>query len=363
MAALAAPYAANGIELRVAYLHERQPNVRSTFERSGATTVLIDEARLGRVRTALELSDAVRAFRPDLVHTVLFESDVFGRLSAAKARTPVVSSVVNESYGPEHRADPRVNAIKLGLVQAADAATARLTRRLHALTHSTADIMARRLRYPRRRIDVVGRGRDPDALGVRTPERHTRARVSLGIAPAETLLIAAARLEYQKGLDVLVRAMPAVRTAAPNARLVIAGRAGGQSAELEQLVADLDVADVVRFLGAREDVPDLLAGADVFVVPSRREGFGSVLLEAMALEAPIVASDIAPLVEVLSGTGRLFASEDEQSLAQAIVASIEDHDRTRGLVATARERFLDHYTVDSIATQMRSFYERALEGR
>src|SRR5690348_14848649 len=100
MAALAAPYAAHGIELRVAYLHEREPNVRSTFERSGAATVLIDEVRLGRVRTMLELADEIRTFRPDLVHTVLFESDVLGRLSAVKARTPVVSSVVNESYGP-----------------------------------------------------------------------------------------------------------------------------------------------------------------------------------------------------------------------------------------------------------------------
>ena len=113
------------------------------------------------------------------------------------------------------------------------------------------------------------------------------------------LVLAAARQEHQKGLDVLVESVPNLAATHPDLVVAIAGREGNESARLRATVERLAVADHVRFLGARDDVLDLLAAADVFVLPSRREGFGSVLVEALALEAPIVASDIGPVREVL----------------------------------------------------------------
>ena len=363
MAALAPRYRELGVDLTVAHLHDRSPNLVAEFERADATVRLVDRGRLGLRGTVTGLAAAIRSSRPDLVHTVLFESDVCGRTAARIARTPVVSSIVNESYGREHRADPAVSPVKLGVVQAADAVTGHFTRRMHALTAHSADVMAQRLVYPRRRIDVVGRGRDPQALGRRSADRRTKVRAELGIDDDTVVLVAAARQEFQKGLDVLVRALGRLRTEDRRAVLVVAGRDGSQTPALRTLVQELDLGDAVTFLGPRSDVPDLLAAGDVFVAPSRREGFGSVLIEAMALEIPIVASDIPPIAEVLDGTGRLARPDDPDALSAAIADVLDREPEARARVSAARRRFEGRFTTDVIGSEMLAFYRRALGGR
>jgi len=185
------------------------------------------------------------------------------------------------------------------LAHLADGLTARNVRRFHAVTGHVAEVMSSRLRIPRARIDVVPRGRDPDALGIRTPDRRARVLADLGIQPEALLLVAAARHEYPKGLDLLLKAFALVRER-PNALLVIAGRDGNQTPELRRMANDTSLLRSMRFLGVRADVPDLLCAADVFVLPSRWEGIGGVLLEAMALEALIVASDLPTTREILT---------------------------------------------------------------
>jgi glycosyltransferase involved in cell wall biosynthesis len=362
MAALAPRYRELGVDLTVAALHDRSPNLVAEFEQAGATVRLVDRARLGLRGTVKGLTTEIRACAPDLVHTVLFESDICGRIAARLARRPVVSSIVNESYGREHRADPAVSTAKLGAVQAADAVTGRLTRRMHALTAHSADVMAARLVYPRDRIDVVGRGRDPEALGRRSGERRARVRASLGIDDRTPVIVAAARQEFQKGLDVLVRALGRLRTGARDPILLVAGREGSQTPALRALTEDLGLTDAVTFLGPRGDVPDLLCAGDVFVVPSRREGFGSVLVEAMALEIPIVASNIPPISEVLAGTGVLARPDDADALSDAIVAVLDHASATRRRVHAARQRFENQFTTDVIGSEMLTFYRRALDG-
>jgi glycosyltransferase involved in cell wall biosynthesis len=361
MAALAPRYQALGVELEVVYLRATTHSVADDFEAAGATTRLVDLARLGRGRALGELTKLIRARKPDLVHTTLFEADVLGRVAARVAGTPVVSSIVNESYGAEHRADPHVTSYKLRGAHALDALTARLARRMHSLTEHAADVMATRLGYPRARIDVVGRGRDPEVLGRRSPTRGLAVRKALGVAADDVVILAAARQEYQKGLDVLLRAAPSVLASVPDARFVIAGRPGSESEALERLASTEPLRDRVVFLGARDDVPDLMAAADVFVVPSRREGFGSVLLEAMALEAPIVASDLPPLREVLGDDGgTLVPRDDSVVLAAAIERTLQDRAATQRRVRAAHARFEARFTTSAIGDQMVEFYTRAL---
>ena len=163
---------------------------------------------------------------------------------------------------------------------------------------------------------------------------------------------------------MLLEALPAVLTTFPEARVVIAGRAGGATPVLKRLVARLDLDRHVRFLGARPDVPELLCAADLMVLPSRWEGLGGTLLEAMALETPIVASDIAPIREVVTDdeSATLVRPEDPVSLSHALIAAMKDRDRSARLAGRARERFLESFTIDGIAGRMRGFYERALAG-
>src|SRR6478752_1072679 len=161
LALLAPEYRRLGIDLTVAALLDR-PGHQDVLRDAGARYVVLEgHGRRAWYRSA---TAAIRDARPDLVHTTLFEADVVGRLAARRARTPVVSSLVNESYGPDHFADPALASWKLRMAWALDAATARLAARMHAVSEHVADVMAPRLRYPRSRIDVVHRGRHASDL-------------------------------------------------------------------------------------------------------------------------------------------------------------------------------------------------------
>jgi glycosyltransferase involved in cell wall biosynthesis len=118
-------------------------------------------------------------------------------------------------------------------------------------------------------------------------------------------------------------------------------------------------------LGSRSDVPDLMIAADAYVVPSRWEGLGSVLIEAMALGAPVVASAVGPIPEVVgSGWARLVPADDPLALSEGILATVrqpaEERDRR---AEVARRRFETTFTVDHVADAMVEFYERALHPR
>lgn len=197
---------------------------------------------------------------------------MLGRAAALSARTPVVSSLVNSSYGPEHRGARGLSPWKVRAAQAVDAATAQGTRRFHALTRYVAGTMAQRLRVPRDRIDVVPRGRDPELLGSVTPDRRAAVRSALDLPQDVPVVLAAARQQYQKGLDVLLEAWPGVLRAEPDAVLLLAGSEGGETARLTALAA---AAGNVRFLGPRDDVFDLMAASDAFAVPSAGRGWAA----------------------------------------------------------------------------------------
>lgn len=239
--------------------------------------------------------------------------------------------------------------------------TAQLVARFHALIEHVADVMSKRLLVPRDRVDVVPRCRDARDLGRRTPERRATARQSLQIGQSEILVLAAARQEWPKGLDVLLDAMPRLLAELPSARLVIAGREGNETRNLQDLARRHRLGDAIPFIGFRADVTDLLTAADTFVVPSRWEGLGSVLIEAMALEVPIVASDLAPIREVLGPREvRFVPPEQPENLADGIVAAVREERVTADRVARARARYLERFTTDRVAQEMRTFYERVI---
>jgi glycosyltransferase involved in cell wall biosynthesis len=359
LCALAPEYRRLGVQLDVAYLHERDglaPELRAAgaelFPLAGA------HGRLGWTRRAAEL---LRDRRPDLLHTTLFEADVVGRLASLTSRTPVVCSLVNAAYGPEQLENPALNAWKVRGAQYVDAASARRVRRFHAVSESVAGAMRRRLHIAGDKIDVIPRGRDPRQLGERSDARRTAARRSLGIPADAALVLAVGRHEYQKGFDVLLRAMAQLRTQRPDVRLVVAGRSGNVTTALETLIGELGLGGTVELLGVRDDVAELLCAADLFAFPSRWEGSPGALIEAMALEAPIVATDIAPIVEVAGDDvcARLVRPDDASALAAAMFETLAGDGRA-ARVAAARERFLTRFTIDRVAEEMVAFYGRAL---
>ena len=130
------------------------------------------------------------------------------------------------------------------------------------------------------------------------------------------------RLDQQKGVDTTIDAFQRLLKRIPDAVLLVAGRPGNASALIQ---AKARGCSAVRLLGHRNDVADLMCAADVLSFPSRWEGLGGTLVEAMALRLPIVASDIPPLVETIGDVGwPLVPSEDELALAKELVRILDD---------------------------------------
>ena len=155
----------------------------------------------------------------------------------ASAGTPVVSTLANDAYGPDHRAEYPHRRRQLREAQIVDAASARLTTRLHAVSWQIAETMSHRLAYPRKRIYVIPRGRDPEQLGRRSPERRDRARAMLGIGREVPVVLAVSRQERQKSLGLLIDALPRIVGAFPDARVLVAGQPGNDTDALEAKLA------------------------------------------------------------------------------------------------------------------------------
>jgi len=352
---------ARGVEMHVAFLKDRS-GVGEELKAGGATLHSL-AASEGWVRSLVSTTRLMRSLRPDLVHTTLFTADIVARTAAWLLRIPVVSSFVTDSYGPEHVSNPEYSAWKVRAARLVDALTARFVTRFHAVSSTTATVMAERLRISPNKIQVITRGRDPQRLGERSNERRDRVRAEIGISQGVPLVFAAARHYHFKGLDVLVSAFARIVDSLPAAQLLVAGREGPATPELQRFIAQENLEASVTLAGYRSDVADLMCAADVFVLPSRAEGSPGVLIEAMALEAPTVASDI-PSVRELAGdtseTVSLCTLESADDMARAILELLENPSRAAAMARAGRRRYLDRYAMDAIAEATVALYRSCL---
>lgn len=313
-------------------------------------------SRLAHVRRA------IRDYGPHLVHTSLFEADLAGRVAAKATGTPAVTSLVNTPYAPEVVADRVVPRGKLAAVQAVDRLLSRhATVAFRAISEAVADAAVRDLGVPRDRVWVVPRSRDVRRLGARSPARRDRVRRALGVKDTTPVLLNVARQEAQKGLVPLVDAVARLREDETDVVLLQAGRAGNRTRELRARVVRQELGGHVRFLGFRDDVGDLLCAADVFVLPSRYEGLGGAVLEAMAMGVPVVATDVPALREVLDGgrCGLLVPAGDPSALATAVRRVLREPDEAAARARAGAERFAAVYAPAGVTDRVRRFYRDA----
>jgi glycosyltransferase involved in cell wall biosynthesis len=162
-------------------------------------------------------------------------------------------------------------------------------------------------------------------------------------------------------VDTLLRAMPRIRAARPEAVLVVAGE-GPERHALAALADALGVASAVSWLGPRDDVAALYRACDVFVLPSREEACSLALLEAMAAGAPIVATAVGGTPELARADldASLVSPDDPDALAATAIALLRDRRRANALGASARRRVLSRFTLDRMVRETVRVYEQLL---
>jgi glycosyltransferase involved in cell wall biosynthesis len=169
------------------------------------------------------------------------------------------------------------------------------------------------------------------------------------------------RLHSDKGQMLLVSAAPAILKDFPAAKFVLAGD-GPQRSEIEAAISRLGISESVRLLGDRRDVPEILAGIDVAVLPSTSEGFANAALEGLACGVPMVVSDAGGNPEIVTDrlTGRVFPAGDVSALAACIVEMLQDPAR-RGEMAREGRRMVETvFPLEEMVRRHEDLYEDVL---
>jgi glycosyltransferase involved in cell wall biosynthesis len=200
----------------------------------------------------------------------------------------------------------------------------------------------------------------PNGIAPAAPRRIT-LRAELGLDAAQPLLLSVGNLYPVKGHAVLIEALARLDGNARRAHLAIAGR-GSLREPLEQRARDLGVASRVHWLGLRDDIPDLLAAANLFVLPSLSEGLPMALLEAMFAGASIVASDVGDVRIALEdgNAGILVPAGDATALAGALQGALDNPAAAMVLGVRARARARDAYHASTMTDRYLAMYERVL---
>lgn len=323
-------------------------------------------ASTGFTRRVAELRRRIRRERPDIVHTALFNSDQVGRVAATRTGATVISSLVNTPYDRFRLSEPSVDRRKIRAVQALDAATARLVDRFHAVSPGVAESNARALHLNPEKVRVAVRGRDRSRLGTFSAHRRDEARKSLGLVPDSPVVIAVGRQEFQKRHIDLLEAFDLLIDSHPDATLLLAGREGNATSDVTRTLNRLPrAAERTRLLGHRHDVPDLICAADLLVVSSSYEGTAGAALEALALNCPVVCTNLDGVKGILTHdrTALLTPVGDLLALSRTMNRVLTDGALATRLRHAGLAEFETRFTIDAATSEMVALYEWALEGR
>ena len=306
-----------------------------------------------RLDTVLSLARQLRRRRPHIVHTQ-GRGDPFGRIAARLARVPAVISttaaiaaryVVQEKW-------------RRTMYRGIDLVTDPFVDRFIVVNRASVSTLTDRHRIGTSRIAVI-----PNGIEI---ERHDPARVvrgdwrdSHGVPQDAKLIGAVGRLSWEKGFEDLIKAFAALDD--PDLYLAVAGD-GPEWGDLRALATGLDVSRRVIFAGFEEDVPGLLGDLDLFVLSSLREGHPMVLLEAMAMGLPVVATDIAGVDETITEgvDGRLVAAGDVPAMVRLVRELLDNPDAANRMGRNARKRIEKEYTVDRMVRRTAILYDEVL---
>lgn len=291
--------------------------------------------------------------RPELLHTHLEFSNVFGTAAAASLtgiRPLIVSHIDNDPfqhYGFFLRLGGRLIAPRV------DAYV--------AISESMRQAIQRAFGERVTRVEIITPGLN---LGRFNRERVDQARVERLRARANRVVGTVGRLADQKAYPILLEAIPSLLAEDSQTRVLFVGDGPRRSA-LERQARRLGIAEAVSFVGYQSDVTTCYAAMDVFVLPSRHEGFGTVFMEAMAMGVPVVASRVFGSVDAVRDgvTGILVPFGDPVALASAISRLHSEPQLRQTLVINAKEWVRRECSLDAMVAKTEALYMKLRQSK
>ncbi|MGL4514478.1 MAG: glycosyltransferase [Lacipirellulaceae bacterium] len=266
----------------------------------------------------------------------------WGRLAAKAAGTPVIAAALHSTGWPDG-----VGRLNRWLTP--------ITGAFIAVAEPHGRFLVEFERFPEARVRVIPNGVDVERFA---PRPHSlRVREELCVSAATPLVGILAALRPEKNHELFLGMAKRVLAKVPDAAFVVIGD-GPRRADLESLAAELGIAAAVRFLGNRDDIPDVLAALDVLTLTSHNEANPVSILEGMACGKPVVATDVGSVAQsVLEGrTGRLVAAGDEGAFADRVTGLLLDPVAARRLGEAGRRHVVENSSLDVMVRG----YERLL---
>lgn len=316
---------------------------------------------LSEIRSLVSLYAIYRWWRPAIAHHFTIKPNFYGTLAARSAGVPVVVSTVTG----------------LGYVWTDDGLKARLLRRILGSVYRGVLRLADAVIYlnevdreilgGRRTVTIPGEGIDltefsPEAV---PPDRRLALRRQLGLRPDVPVVLMAGRMIRHKGVFEFVEAVRQVRRICLDAVFLLVGPSdeGNPARVSMKKLWAWEAAGLVKYLGVRDNLRDLLAIADVVVLPSYREGLPRVLVEGAAMARPLVATDVPGCREVVKNgvNGFLVPPRDPVALAEVIVRLLKDSDLRGRFGAASRHLAEEQFSDQRVVTEILRLYAELLD--
>ena len=340
-----ARHAGPGIEVLVCALNRGGSALEAARAAGARVSVLSGRGRLDRV---LRLA---RFMRDERVAVVNGHNPTGGLVAALAARRAGLRAVVRTEHSLHY---PGRHSRFYPLLERA--ATA-LTRRVLCVCETVRESHASRFPRAARRFVTVRNGVSATVAA----QPRTAVRAALGLGPEERVAVTVGSLTPQKAQHVLLEAFARVGADLPASRLLIVGE-GPLRSTLEARRDALGLSERAWFLGAREDVGDLLAAADVFTLSSRREGLPVTLLEAMRAGCASVVTRAGGCAEAVTEgiTGRLVPVDDAPALGVAVAGLLADPEGCARMGREACVRWAREFTAERMVEETEAVYAEAL---
>jgi glycosyltransferase involved in cell wall biosynthesis len=293
----------------------------------------------------------LRKFQPDLLHSHSFHANLMARLLKILVPKPAVLSTVHNVY---EGGWPRMQVYRL---------TDELSRRTAFVCEAAATRFVELKAVPKDKCVVMTNGIDTAEF---TPDQARRARMreQMGVGD-EFVWLTAGRFVKAKDYPNLLRAFVRVLTVHPNVKLWVAGESTvGEAGRLYNMSAIRGLGDSVRWLGLRRDMPALLDAADGFVMASAWEGLSLAVAEAMAMEKPVVATDVGGTRELMGDSGVMVPPKAPDALAEAMMEVMGRTAEERHRLGVAeRERICQSFNIDTKADEWEALYLTVVESK
>jgi glycosyltransferase involved in cell wall biosynthesis len=292
----------------------------------------------------------VRENRADLVHAHGLVAAFYCVL--AKRFFRLTRPILYHQHGFHHH---NYGPVTIGPRKALERLVCRSVDRIIAVSRQDEQDLVKGAYAPPHRITMLHYG-IPEPSSSESEIEKARIGTSLNGSPCVGLV---GRLHPQKGVDVLLRAAPAIRAAVPGARFVIVG-SGPLESELHALADELDLGDPVVWVGGRDAAP-FLPLFHVAVISSHWEGMPLTLLEYMAAGRTIVTTDLPGCTEAVGATASVVPRNDPAALAESVIRLLKDREHAAQYQRAARERFVAEFSLERMGERVNALYREILE--